>query len=198
MIWEDQLENGRSVFRKGKLKDILWYLWAYYKWQILAPLCVVGIIGSIIYSNLTTPDYVLQGIFLNTTGGLETVEELEQGFSEFCSIDTTKEDIFFDGSYYISIDEESSNSYELLQIMMARIAAGEIDFIVGELDTITSIACKEYYQEPLVLIDLNKCEKLQDLYINANNTYALAFIESSMNNENAQLFVDYLLETDNG
>lgn len=197
MIWQEQLKNVKTVLKKGKLRDILWYLWTYYKWQILTPLCIVGIIGSIIYSNLTTENYVLQGIFLNTTGSTEAGEALEQQFRDCASFDVEGGDILFDTGYYISANENTSASYEILQIMIARLAAGEIDFVVGDLDTMSHLASNQFFRDPLVLIDLSTCDELQQLYMDTGNTYAFAFVENSLNPENAQLFLDYLMETDN-
>lgn len=180
MSFRDELNNAKKVVREGTTKEKVEYFWDYYKWHMFILIFIVGMIGNILYTYMIQKDYVLQGIFLNAVAEQEDKIELEQNFIEHATIDSDKETVFFDTNYYFSTDTKSSfvaNSYETLQIMHAKIATGEIDFIVGDLDSMNNIAYREYFYElPEVISDeiLKKYEKCF-LY------YDRAFIEKLNN-----------------
>lgn len=55
-------------------------------------------------------------------------------------------DIYFDASLYYSSAGENGNSYyESMQVLMARMAAGDIDFIIADAATINEFAYNQYF-----------------------------------------------------
>ena len=148
MAWKDELNNAKKVFKTGTTRDKVEYIWEYYKWHILVVVFVVYFIGSVIYNNVTAKEYVLQGIFLNTLVESETVLEMEQDFIEAYPIDTSSEEVFFDASMYYSDDSDAmETSYQTIQVLATRVAAGEIDFMVADTATLYDFAYDQYLTE---------------------------------------------------
>ena len=148
MAWKDELNNAKKVFKNGTTKDKVEYIWEYYKLHIVAVVFVVYFIGSMIYNNATAKDYVLQGIFLNTLAEAETVLEMEQDFIKTYPIDASSEEVFLDASMYYSDDSDAmETSYETIQVLTARVAAGEIDFMVADVATLYDFAYDQYFAE---------------------------------------------------
>ena len=105
---------------------------------------MVYFIGSVIYNNVTAKDYVLQGIFLNTLAESEKVLEMEQDFIETYPIDTSSEEVFLDASMHYSDDSGAmETSYQTIQVLATRVAAGEIDFMVADVATLYDLAHNE-------------------------------------------------------
>lgn len=101
-----------------------------------------------IYNNVTAKDYVLQGMFFNTLAESETVLEMEQDFIEAYPIDTSSEEVFFDASMYYSDDSDvMETSYQTIQVLAARVAAREIDFMVADVATLYDFAYDQYFAE---------------------------------------------------
>ena len=148
MAWKDELNNAKKVFKNGTTRDKVEYIWEYYKWHILAVVFVVYFIGSMVYNNVTTKDYVLQGMFLNTLAESEIVLEMEQDFIETYPIDTSSEEVFFDASMYYSDEGDAmGTSYQTIQVLTTKIAAGEIDFMVADAATLYDFAYNQYFAE---------------------------------------------------
>lgn len=148
MAWKDELNNAKKVFKNGTTRDKVEYIWEYYKLHILAVVFVFCFIGSVIYNNVTAKDYVLQGIFLNTLAESGTVLELEQDFIETYPIDTSSEEVFFDASMYYSNDSDAmETSYQTIQVLTTRVAAGEIDCMTADVATLYNFAYDQYFVE---------------------------------------------------
>lgn len=160
MAWKDELNNAKKVFKNGTTRDKVEYIWEYYKLHILVVVFVVYFIGSVIYNNVTAKEYVLQGIFLNTLVESETVLEMEQDFIEAYPIDTSSEEVFFDASMYYSDDSDAmETSYQTIQVLATRVAAGEIDFMVADVATLYDFAYDQYFAE---LSEILSEEQLKD------------------------------------
>lgn len=173
-------------------KQIIEYVWDYYKWYFIVFVLFIGILINIVYTNVTSKEYILRGIFINSTGE-EAGEEIEQSFREYSAIDTDQKDIFFDTSYYFSGDINSSyalESYETLQVMNAKIVVGEVDFMVGDLNTMHDMAYRQYFLElsdvleedilkeitpHLIYYDKVFIEELSNLDISENGKKAISY-----------------------
>ena len=160
MAWKDGLNNAKKVFKTGTTKEKAEYIWEYYKRHILAVVFVLYFIGSMIYNNVTAKDCVLQGMFLNTLAESETVLEMEQDFIEAYPIDTSSEEIILDASMYYSDDNDAmKTSYQTIQVLAARVAAGEIDFMAADIAALYDFAYDQFFAElPEILSE----EQLKD------------------------------------
>lgn len=166
MAWKDELNNAKKIFKNGTLKEKTGYIFDYYKWHIIFIIFIIHFIGSMIYNNATAKDYVLQGLFLNPLASVETAAELEEDFIEKHPIDTSSEDVFFDSSLYFSTDNaDAANSYQALQILSTRVAAGEIDFIVADDITLTDLSYNGYFSDLTEVLSDEQIKKYEPYFL---------------------------------
>lgn len=168
MAWKYELENAKKIFKTGTTKQKVEYIMDYYKWHIIIVLFVLIFIGNTIYTNLTRKDYVLQGIFLSTSAETETVLDLEKDFLKKYPINSSSEDIFFDSSLYYRLDTESIDStlsYQAIQVLTARIAAGEIDFLVADDVTLNNICYNQYFTDLSKILSEDQIKKYEPYFL---------------------------------
>lgn len=168
MAWKDELNNAKKVFKNGTPKEKFEYVLEYYKWHIIIVLFVIYMIGSIIYNNVTAKDYVLRGLFLNAFSEEETTQELEQNFISEFPIDTSTQEVFFDTSLYYtsySPDENSEISYQTVQVLTARVAAGEIDFLIADDATLGEFCYSRYFYELSDILTEEQMEKYEPYFL---------------------------------
>ena len=182
MAWKNEYNNAKKVIQNGTFKEKAEYIWDYYKWHLVGLIVILGMIGSLIYSRVTAKECVLQGIFLNSTAEKDAELELEKNFLAFSPIDESKEEILFDASYYFSTDIISTvaeNSYETLQIITAKIAAEEVDFIVGDLTSMNNIAYREYFYDLSEVLPEELMKKYEAYFL----YYDRSFVEKMKNTD---------------
>lgn len=168
MAWKDELDNAKKIFKTGTLKEKLEYIFDYYKWHILILIFVIYAIGNIIYTNVTAKESVLQGIFLNTIVEESSSLELEQEFLAKYPIDSSSEEIFFDTSLYYVSDADSTyseTSHQTIQVLSVRIAAGEIDFVVSDLENIYTLVYNQYFFELPEVLNKKQLEKYEPYFL---------------------------------
>ncbi len=151
----DEFKAEREYLKKhGTRQEKLAYFWDYYKWHTIVGVIALIIVISSIYNALTAKDTVLNGILLNSTTMLDTVkqDELILDFTTQQEINTKKNEIILNTSlYYTVYDGEtidyanSELSYTASQIMFTQVASGDLDFITGDIETLTSIAYSEFF-----------------------------------------------------
>lgn len=148
MSWKEEMNNTKKVLKEGTTSQKLEYIWDYYKFPILVFLFTLLFIGSFVHAKVTEKEYVLQGMFLNSIAEVETVNQFEQNYLASCPIDSSTEDVFFDTSIYYSKDNTTdTTSYQSMQVISARIAAGEIDFMVAEDSILTDFSYNGYFYD---------------------------------------------------
>lgn len=180
MVWQDELINAKKVLRKGNPREIVGYFWDYYKWYLIALVFIAITFGSIIHIKMTAKDCVLKGAILNVTGSDTAGSELEQAFLTVSPIDTEKEEIVFDTSFYFSLDSDSATvqtTYQTLQMLSAQIAAGDIDFMIGDLESMNNLAYKQYYAELSDVLSEEQMERYEPHFL----YYDKAFVDELRN-----------------
>ena len=152
----DEFKAEREYLKKhGTRQEKMAYFWDYYKWHTIVGVVALIIVISSIYNALTAKDMVMSGILLNSTTMLDTKkqDELILDFMTQQEINTKKNEISLNTSLYYSVfddgeDIDYSNgelTYTASQIMLIQVASGDLDFITGDIETLTSIAYSEFF-----------------------------------------------------
>ena len=152
----DEFKAEREYLKKhGTRQEKLAYFWDYYKWHTIVGVVALIIVISSIYNALTAKDMVMSGILLNCTPTFDSTkqDELVLDFMAQQEINTKKNEVFLNTSLYYSVfDNESDieytngeSTYTASQIMLVQVASGDLDFITGDLETLTSVAYSEFF-----------------------------------------------------
>ena len=193
MSWKDELNNVKKVFANGTTKEKIEYIWDYYKWHLIVLALLCSLIGNLIYTNLTAKDYALRGIFLNVFAEEDRILEFKEDFMEKFPIDSATQDMLFDTSLYYLPKREASTtdiSYQTMQTLSAKIAAGEVDFLVADVSILKELTYNEYfldlsdvlteeqlkkYQDCLLYYDKSLLEQLYQIDFSSGNNLEITF-----------------------
>ena len=168
MVWQDELNNAKKVLKSGNPKQIWSYFLGYYKWHVIILVFVLAFLGSIIYTSVTAKECVLGGVFLNSNIAEDKVTELQQDISDRLCVDTKKEEVRLSANHYFSNDTGSlsvSVSYETLQLVSAKIAAGEIDFMVGDVASMNNFAYWGYFCDLTQVLSEEMVEQYEPYFL---------------------------------
>lgn len=166
MSWKEEINNTKKVLKEGTASQKLEYIWDYYKLPILLFLVAILFIGSFVHAKVTAKEYILQGMFLNSIAEVDTVDRFEQDYLANCPIDLSKEDVFFDTSIYYSTDNNTdTTSYQSIQLINARIAAGEIDFMVAENSILTGFSYNGYFYDLSEVLSEEQFQKYEPYFL---------------------------------
>ena len=143
MALRDEIKAGRKeLMENGTLKEKIAYFFDYYTLHTVVIAAVLIFAISFIYSQLTKPDIVLNGIVLNmlTVDKGDPVEDMRSGFLEYIDVDEKKYDMSLNTTLMINMGSASQqgqvSDYEASQAMMVQCAAGAVDFISSPLTPI--------------------------------------------------------------
>ncbi len=127
---------------KGKpLKDKIEHIATYYWMPIAATLCVVAIVGSVIYSAATRKEIFLSGYCINANP-MASAEALQQDFSQYAQV-TEKQEVSFLSNLQLS----DVTLMDSLQVLSLRYAAQEIDFLASDMETCQQLVRFGYYMD---------------------------------------------------
>lgn len=143
----DKIENKREARRK-KLRNFL----DYYKWHTVAVAVLIAVVISQIYTNLTSKEILLSGVMLNSRvalSGEASITEFTDAFLEEQQLDPEKYglDIMGNLTYFSKYETSSTDTYYSVQALSAQISAGTLDFVVGNLDAMLSLAYADFYED---------------------------------------------------
>lgn len=141
-------KEREAVLKHGTPKEKIKYIWDYYKWHIITPIIVISVIIWYIVHIVTAPDIILNGVLMNAyhTETSITGEELLEEFYKEQEIDSKEEEINLNTSLYYTAGNDNAN-YETTQALMAWHAADALDFIVGDLPSLTELAYRGYFPD---------------------------------------------------
>lgn len=166
MSWKEEINNTKKILKEGTASQKLEYIWDYYKLPILLFLFTLLFIGSFVHAKVTAKEYVLQGMFLNSVAEIDTAEQFKQDYLANCPIDPSEEDVFFDTSIYYSNDSSAdTTSYQSMQVISARIAAGEIDFMVAEDSILTNFSYNGYFYDLREVLSEEQVQKYEPYFL---------------------------------
>lgn len=142
-------ESARVQWQKLKdkpLKDKLAHILTYYWGYLAIILGVVAVAGSILFHHLTAKDPALQVFFSHAACTEEASEPFLQQFADDVGIDTAE--------YALTLETGSDSAagntelaYGDAQLLSARLAAGDLDVLGGDLTSMITYAYGGYYSD---------------------------------------------------
>lgn len=132
-------------------KEKFEYLLYYYKWHAIGFLLFLLFLIHFIYSNVTAKEVALNGIFVNASTTPESLAAFKEDLNSKLLIDTSEYEISFNTNLsYLTDNTIGYNNYELYQSLQVWYAAGELDFLTGNLEFMTTMAYQGFF------VDLSK------------------------------------------
>lgn len=125
-IWEETKEQTAKM--KGRsFKEKLDYFWEYYKTHTVIAICVLGVLISIIHAVVTSRDYGLGIVLINSVSVEYTTDysDWQQDLYKLLDLNTKKYDVFVDdtislGGEMLSGNEEYASQQKLAALMSSK------------------------------------------------------------------------------
>lgn len=125
----DEFKEERARMKTQPFKKRLEYFWDYHKVHVIVTLCVLLLGGNLLYTIATQKDTALMVAFVDCYSNEAVTNEYKEELMELMGIDTGKETIVLDNSFYLSsADTPDASSAEVLSL---RIMAEELDVMLS-------------------------------------------------------------------
>lgn len=137
----DEFKEEREALKHGTPKEKFQYFLDYYKWYVI--IAVLVIIAGIytVREIMNRKETVLYTCLLNT---LELdASEYNAGFAEAINLDTNTCQLLFDADTWIDINSMDEATMASYQKLVAHLAAGELDIMITDADSITNYTYQE-------------------------------------------------------
>lgn len=143
----DEFKEERLALKNGTPKQKLAYFWDYYKWPTIIAVIGVIVIVSFIRQIVTHKDTALYALLLNGSAKNYLAGEADytKAFAEYAGIDEEKYQILYDTSVHVGMG--SADEYNSVQKLMVYIAAGELDVMVSDSNSLLKYAYQENFQD---------------------------------------------------
>lgn len=165
-LMDEFKEERKAVLQNGTIKQKISYIWDYYKWHIIVPILAIIAIASYIVNLVTAPDILMNGVLLNVYN-MESADPNEALLTDFYKeqkVNTKEEEITLNTNLYYNADDATSN-YESSQVLMAWLAAGQLDFITGDAASLIDLAYKEYFTDLRDYLTDEQLEKYEPYFL---------------------------------
>ncbi len=132
-IWEETKKQGSKM--KGRpLKEKLEYFWEYYHAQVLIAAAAIAIIISVIRAVVTSKDYALSVVIINSIApSMGVTEEWTSDLSGMIEFDPKKYEVYIDDTLALGTDRITANEeYASQQKMAALISSASIDLLIAD------------------------------------------------------------------
>lgn len=137
----DEFKEEREALKHGTPKQKFTYFMDYYKWYVIIAVLVVVVGSYTIYEIANKKETALYTILLNA---MELdASEYNAGFAEAAGIDTDTYQLLFDASTRIDINSMDESTMANSQKLMAHLAAGELDIMITDTNSITNYSYQD-------------------------------------------------------
>lgn len=156
MTFIQQIREDRENLRGKSWKEKVSHIFTYYWFPILVILVVLIVGISLIRTNVSAREPALSGILLNCRGYDSMLSDTDSadfsaGFLEELSLDPSDYTLSFRMNMIYSQGGGSAagaySDYQSLMTIMSCVAAGELDFITGDLGTMVGLAYQDYFAD---------------------------------------------------
>lgn len=156
----DEFKEEREALKHGTPKQKFTYFMDYYKWYVI--IAVIIIIAGIytVREIMNRKDTALYTCLLNTIE-LEPAEQYNADFAEAIGLDTDAFQLIFDASTWIDINSMDENTMANSQKLMAHLAAGELDIMITDSDSLTNYAYQDSFLTMEELLSPEQYEKYE-------------------------------------
>lgn len=174
---ETKLDDSAGIYAKRtkqtereKVKDMTFkervaYFNMYYLKKVVISICIIGILGSLLYQTLAPkPDELLNIAVINDYFDDKQINNFLNNLNTHFEVDPDKEKINFDYSYYISDSDMSQNTVSSIQKLSTYVAAKQLDVIITDEACFKSLTEDGYFISLTDLLPVDVYTELVDRF----------------------------------
>ena len=161
-----QLKQLKGKPLKEKLEHIITYFWG----PILGVLAVI-VLGIFLIVHFSTRKVDALNVFcLNSFIKTEEAKKITEDFADFAGIDTDQYAVWLNTGMVVS-DLTPTETYEAIQTLSARVAAGAVDILVADMDAFGIFLYQDYFCDLSQILTPAQQARLKDYIIYVDRTY---------------------------
>ena len=134
MAVRDEIREQRAKLKGQGFKAHWDYFWEYYKIPTIAGIAVLIFICILAKDILNKKPYAIYAMLLNC-GGTQTQTTLQDGFTEYAGIDTSKEDCVMDTMNSFDVANMDSGTVATGEKIVAFMAGSDLDAVVADVSS---------------------------------------------------------------
>lgn len=135
----DEFKEEREALKHGTPKQKFNYFMDYYKWHVIIAVIVIIVGVYTVREIMDKKETALYTCLLNTIE-LEAAPQYNADFAEAIGLDTNKYKLIFDANTWIDMNAIDESTMANSQKLIAYLAAGELDIMITDADSITNYA----------------------------------------------------------
>ena len=149
MTLKEKIKKISTAIKEGKGGAVFEYFYDYYKFEAFVIIAVLYFIGNLAYTKFTEKEIVLAGALLNQYNILAEDQILDMGedFLIEQGLDPKKQKAEFNTTLRYAHSGDSSFNDATIQGLVAQCSGGTIDFITGDMASMTIFAYGEYFYD---------------------------------------------------
>lgn len=152
-----------EALKDKPLSDKLKYIFTYYWPAILGCVCAIALAVTWVSTALSQNETALSGYLLNGFTRESYSGDLKQNFLEHQQIDSNTYSFHLTADVPYSPEEISENSIGVLESIVVQIFAGELDFIVADLNSYPDLTA--YFADLRTVMSANQQEKWSEYFV---------------------------------
>lgn len=156
-----------------------------YKWHLVIWIIGLIVLGNFVYKKVTSPTYLLNGIFLCAEGGEEAADELANAFTTEVGYTDTVYAVNFDTEYsYIPYDKENAEAnYKATERIVSQVEEELLDFVAGPIDSMSDIAHNSMFMELTTYLNPEQLKLVEPYLLYVDNAVIDELDEAYENDE---------------
>ncbi len=186
----DEFKEEREALKHGTPKQKFTYFMDYYKWYVIIAVIVIILGVYTVREIMNKKDTALYTCLLNTIE-LENAGQYNAGFAEAIGLDTDTYQLIFDANTWIDIDAMDENTMANSQKLMAHLAAGELDIMITDTESITNYAYQDNFLTMEELLSPEQYEKYKPYFYYIDMTTLEEWNEFVSDPDNLMLDMSY-------
>lgn len=163
----DEFKEEREQMKQAPFKKKWEYFWDYHKTHVIVGIAVVFFLGTFIHDALTQKETVFMAAFVDCVSDETKTDTYAQEIMELMEIDSSSETIVLDTRFDVSgVNTTDASSTEVL---MVRIAAGELDTLLSGETVFGRYALSEIYYDLREVLTPEQLAYYEDSFFYVDN-----------------------------
>ncbi len=160
----DEIRLQQQKLKEETFSNRMKYYWHYYKVHAIVIICLALMFGSILHSIITQKETVLSIAYINAFPNVDD-ETLAREFEDFLKINTKKQQVVLDSTYYIDDDSSSPYAATYRQKFSTHAMAGELDVVLADAENFDFYGGQGFFQNLESILPANLLKQYEnDLY----------------------------------
>ena len=167
---QDEIRLQHEKLRNQPFSKKLDYFWDYYKMHCIIVILSACMFGSILHGIVTQKDTVLSIAYINAFPNVED-EILMQDFESWLGLDSKKQQVLLDSTYYINDNSSSPYADTYEQKFSTNAMAGKLDVVLADIAKFDFYGNQGFFQDLRSLFSEEELKNYEDrlYYVNLPN-----------------------------